>query len=62
VDNETDSAYWQELADLLHWRISAFAGRGHCRYLSGAPGYHLIQLWAAERNRIVEAIRRGGKP
>ena len=53
-----DQAYWQELADLLEWRISAFNKRESCHYLSGFPGYHLIQLWAAERDRIVEAVRR----
>lgn len=56
---EEDFAYWQELADLLGWKVIGFTFKVSALYETGKEYNNTISLWGKQRDDIVRAIRNG---
>jgi hypothetical protein len=56
---EEDLAYWQELADLLGWKVYGFTFKNTASYQTGKDLWNTIQLTGGQRDDIVKAIRNG---
>jgi hypothetical protein len=59
-----DMLYWQELADLVGWKLTGFSFRNTASYTTSGsnPDNRGLQITGPQRDDIVSAIKRAGAP
>jgi hypothetical protein len=54
---EEDLAYWNELANLLGWKVYGFTYKSSASFDTGGMYHSTVQLTGYQRDDIVRAIR-----
>ena len=58
---EADKNYWEELADVLGWKLHGFTDRNTAGFYTGRNGVYIgstLTLTGSERDTILSAIRK----
>ena len=58
---EADKNYWEELADVLGWKLHGFTDRNTACFYTGRNGVYIgstLTLTGSERDTILSAIRK----